>query len=261
MSSSRAAATPRRRSAPGRADGGRHRGDPLISLPALARWRGEVYRLLGRAFLFPTPERLERMAQAARRQERAGETFAGLAIYPRWRSLVRTVRPAAGQAGALQADFTRLFVAGRVICAPHESSQFALDPAEAAALVAALEREYAEEGVTLHPAAGELPDHASVEMEFVAFLCDRERVAWRNRQEEEGRRILLRQRQFLRRHLGRWVARFAREVQRADPRGWYGEVAEAAAAFIHHDQDLVDLLLEWTGESPARIAEGAGGAS
>ncbi len=258
MSSSPAAATPRHRSAPGRADGGRNRGHPLISLAALGRWRGEVYRLLGRAFLFPTPERLERMAQAARRQERAGDTFAGLAIYPRWRSLVRTVRLAAGQAGTLQADFSRLFVAGRVICAPHESHQLALDPAEAAALTAALEREYADEGVTLHPAAGELPDHAAVEMEFVAFLCDRERAAWRNGQEGEGRRLLLRQRQFLRQHLGRWVARFAREVQRADPRGWYGEVAGAAAAFIHHDQDLVDLLLAWAVDAGGGEAEGGG---
>ncbi|MDQ7850646.1 MAG: molecular chaperone TorD family protein [Armatimonadota bacterium] len=189
------------------------------------------------------------MTKAALRQERAGQAFAGLAIYPRWRSLLRMVRQAGGQADALQADFSRLFVAGRDGCAPNESHQLALEPAEATVLNAALEREYADEGVTLHPAAGELPDHAAVEMEFVAFLCDRERAAWRNRHGAEGRRLLLRQRQFLRQHLGRWIARFAREVRRADSRGWYGEVAGAAAAFIHHDQDLVDLLVRWTEES------------
>jgi len=195
------------------------------------------------------------MATAALRQERAGEKFAGLAIYPRWRLLLRTVRLAAGQAGTLQADFSRLFVAGRDGCAPNESYQLALGPAGAAALAAALEREYAGEGVSLDPAAGELPDHVAVEMEFVAFLCDRERAAWRDRREAEGRRLLLRQRQFLREHLGRWVPRFAREVQRADLHGWYGEVVGAAAAFVHHDQDLVDLLLAWTGDP----AGGGGG--
>ncbi len=259
MSSFPAAGTRHRRSVRGRADRRRSRELPQISLAALARWRGEVYRLLAQALLFPTPVRLERMTKAALRQERAGRAFAGLAVYPQWRSLLRMVRLAAGQAGTLQEDFSRLFVVGRDGCAPNESHQLALDPAEVAALTAALEREYADEGVTVHPAAGELPDHAAVEMEFMAFLCHRERVAWRDRREAEGRRLLLRQRQFLGQHLGRWLARFARQVQRADPRGWYGEVAGTAASFIHHDQDLVDLLLVWTGDAADGEAE-AGGA-
>lgn len=196
------------------------------------------------------------MARIALRQERSSGAFAGLAFYPRGRSLLRAVRLAAGQAGRLQEDFSRLFVAGRGGCAPNESHQLNLDPAGAAALAAALEREYASEGVSLHPSAGELPDHAAVEMEFMAFLCHRECAAWRRGQAAEGRRLLLRQRQFLRQHPGRWCARLAREVRRADPRGWYGEVAEAAAAFVHHDLDLVDLLVVWIEQSDG----GGGGA-
>lgn len=228
-------------------------------MAALARWRGGVYRLLAQALLFPTPVRLERMAKAAVRQKRAGRAFAGLAVYPLWRSLLRSVRQAVRQTDVVQVEFSRLFVAGCDGCTPNESHQLALGPAEAAALTAALEREYAEEGVTVHPAAGELPDHAAVEMEFLALLCDRESAAWRDRQEAEGRRLLLRQRQFLRQHLGLWVPRFARQVRRADPRGWYGEVAGTAATFIHHDQDLVELLLAWAGDAADGDAQ-AGGA-
>jgi TorA maturation chaperone TorD len=96
----------------------------------------------------------------------------------------------------------------------------------------------------LSPSLKELPDHAAVELEFMAFLCSREARTREEEALEEGLQVLEQQRAFLDQHLGRWFPAFARQVARAGGEGLYAVTAEAAHAFVHHDQDWVALILE-----------------
>jgi len=83
-----------------------------------------------------------------------------------------------------------------------------------------------------------------VELEFMAFLCSLEAQSWERNALKEGFQVLERQRAFLSQHLDRWFSAFVRQVAVAEQEGLYAVIAEAAHAFIHHDQDLVALLLE-----------------
>jgi len=150
-----------------------------------------------------------------------------------------------GDTAEVEEEYLRLFLVNPegALCLPYES--FYLDPHQQAAgwIAAQLDREYAAAGLTLSPALNELPDHAAVELEFMAFLCDWEAEAWEEAWEERLQ-ILEGQRAFLGRHLGRWFAAFARQVTVAAPEGLYAVAAAATDAFIHHDPDLLALFLE-----------------
>ena len=99
------------------------------------------------------------------------------------------------------------------------------------------------------------PDHASVELEFVAFLCQREAESWDCRDPDSALQSLAQQSAFLNSHLGLWLGLFARQVA-ADacvvPAGrregtdepFYGLVVDACFALVHHDRDLTELLLD-----------------
>jgi TorA maturation chaperone TorD len=110
-------------------------------------------------------------------------------------------------------------------------------------VAARLAREYADAGLDVSPSLNEPSDHAAVELEFMAFLCDTEARAWEEQAVEEGIQSLARQRLFLTEHLDQWFPAFARRILRVDRGRFYTVVAEAAQAFTHHDGDLLDLLL------------------
>jgi TorA maturation chaperone TorD len=205
-------------------------------LNALARVRGTFYRLFATLLLYPTPHRLAAAAAAARALGSCEAVLAGFAFYPQWRrarAALQTLLP--GATPALEDEFVRLFLV-RPEAVPCESAY--CGAAAAAWLPAHLCRTYAEAGLALSPTAGEPPDGAAVELEFMAALCEAEAAA----QDGDGIQILERQHRFLAHHLARWFPAFTQRVARAAPGGLYAAVTEAACAFVLHDLDLVDAL-------------------
>jgi TorA maturation chaperone TorD len=83
-----------------------------------------------------------------------------------------------------------------------------------------------------------------VELEFMAFLCSLEAQAWEREASKEGIEILEWQQDFLGQHLGRWFSAFVRQLAAVASESFYAVAAIASGAFIHHDRDLVTLLLE-----------------
>ncbi len=216
------------------------------SIADLARLRGAAYRFLGAWFLYPDDGRLAQLVEVARLLE-AEEAFAHFPFFGSWQRALRLLTGAGRPPTAtLEDQYVRLFVVNPegTVCPPYESFYLDPDPQAAGWVRAQLKQEYATAGLALAPAFHGLPDHVSVELEFMAFLCSQETDAWDRQDPREGMEFLKRQRTFLERHLGRWFPDFAREVQRADPSGLYGSFAAAAAALIHHDLDLLPLLLE-----------------
>ncbi len=200
-----------------------------------------MYRLSGGLFLYPDEGRLRRLQAEAEALCRQSPSLAVFAFFGPWQRMLDALRM--GAAEEIQNEYTRLFLINPE-APPYES--FYLDPlGQAGGLAAAqLAREYAEAGLELSPFLKEPPDHAAVELEFMAFLCDGEAQAWTAGVPEEAMQILSRQRRFIAGHLGRWVPSFARRIIRPRPAGFYALVAGAAEAFVHHDADLIGLLLQ-----------------
>lgn len=228
-------------------EGKRMNRQDVAGMASLARLRQMVYRLFSTLYLYPDAERLATLAQAAGNLQQETEFVAVFPFFLSWRRLLTTLHGlTADEIALVEKDYVRLFHVNLngMQCLPYES--FYLDPKRQAMgwNIAQLECEYAASGLRLSPSLKELPDHAAVELEFMAFLCDREAETWEKEAWQAGFRVLERQRSFLHRHLGRWFPVFARKVAIAVSGQLYGVTSKAADAFIHHDRDLVTLLLE-----------------
>lgn len=232
---------------------------PDGALARLATFRSDAYRLLAQVFLHPTCDRVTAIGKAASSLQRRRSLLAASAIGYRWTALLCALQDFPVQRVTdLQAQFTHLFgLDGAGGCPPYESHYVTYYPGQGAVIIAVVEWEYAEQGMVVDAAVGEPPDHAAVELEFMAVLCAREATAWSATMAEQGARTLAPQQQFLRRHLGRWFPQLARAVAGAGPGSLYAAAADAAASFIHHDQDLIDLLLSRLTEGTQSVGEPA----
>lgn len=96
-------------------------------------------------------------------------------------------------------------------------------------------------GLQISGAHPERPDHISVELEFLNFLCFKEAYAWQRHGEEKARICREAQRQFLREHLGRWVFAFARRARKAAAEGFYGAAARRLEEFLEEECRLLEV--------------------
>jgi len=211
-------------------------------MKALARLRQAIYRLLAALFLYPTEERWWALVQASHllKPERV---LAAFPFFLPWERLLRALANPPEEASVLQEEYVRLFAPGfdGCRCAPYESAYRCGQGASASWLCAELEREYASVGLALSNDPHEPADHLAVELEYMAFLCGREAEAW-GRGTEEARELLDRERNFLNRHLVRWVPEFARSLAEQEAAAVYRAGAAACEAFVQQDFDLVCLL-------------------
>ncbi len=209
----------------------------------LARLRQGLYRFFGAAFLYPERERLETLCYAPAVLEGV-EDFG---FYPFWQRLVQDLPEVLRQERTgLEEEYVRLFLVNTEEGAslPHESTYLARPGQSTGMLIAQLDQEYARLGLTLSAAMRNISDHVSIEMEVMAFLCNREAEAWAKKDLQEAGQALEQQFTFLKPHLGRWFPLFTRRVTlNTSPESFYQLLVNAANAFIHHDLDLLPLLI------------------
>lgn len=98
-------------------------------------------------------------------------------------------------------------------------------------------RAYAEAGLVLADDCRDLPDHVSVELEFMAFLAIEEAAANDDNDQALEISCLTRQVSFLRNHLVHWIPYFCHRVISAEPESFYGRAAVILAAFVVSDLD------------------------
>jgi TorA maturation chaperone TorD len=93
-------------------------------------------------------------------------------------------------------------------------------------------RAYAEAGLAIAEECRQLPDHLTIELEFMAFLANEEANALEQRNDDLACAILERQAAFLRDHLTRWVPEFSHRVVSAGESDFYSTAATTLAAFV-----------------------------
>jgi len=89
----------------------------------------------------------------------------------------------------------------------------------------ALARAYAEAGFELDPTAHEMPDHLSIELEFIGRLLERG--------DADDAKV------FFQEHLGRWAFRCLEDIQRNTGSGFYRVLADTLATFLRHEQEVL----------------------
>lgn len=219
------------------------RGRPLA---AVAGWRTAAYRVFAALLLRPDLPRLRWLGEAAGELRAYDDELSAFGFFGPWLRLLSTLETLAeNELPALQQEHVRLFSVNPcgTPCFPFESHYVAQAGQEAGWLAVQLLQTYHRSGLDLSPSLNAEPDHAAVELEFMAYLCDQEAAAWERAATDAAVDTLAQQRLFLRLHLGRWFGLFAGQVQASATEPLYARAAEAADAFIHHDRDLVDGLL------------------
>ena len=97
-------------------------------------------------------------------------------------------------------------------------------------------------GLRLAPGPAELPDHATTELEFMHYLTFREG--------EERRRggdpapLVRAERDFLARHLCRWVPRLAERLERQEPHPFFAALVGWWHAFLDADRAWLEARVE-----------------
>ena len=190
--------------------------------------RSYVYAFLARAFSFPSRE------------------FAADVSSGHWRAELDTVAqhlpfafdPGQEASGALtvgfqelQQEYIRLFDVGlgRPFCPLYEGSH----RHGRMKIMEELVRFYEHFG--LRPEAGDQPDHLCAELEFMHFLAFKQAALLGRGQEVND--LALAQREFLHRHLSRWLPRLrARLEGAADALTLYPALARLAEAFCTADE-------------------------
>jgi ferredoxin len=106
-------------------------------------------------------------------------------------------------------------------------------------------RAYAEAGLAISDGSRELPDHVSVELEFMAWLANEEAVASEDSDVDVISFFVERQAAFLQAHLSRWIPDFCHRVVIADESKFYSRAAAVLAAFVV--LDLEKTQVRWQG--------------
>jgi ferredoxin len=102
-------------------------------------------------------------------------------------------------------------------------------------------RAYAEAGLVIADGYHELPDHVSVELEFMAWLANEEAVASEDSDDDVIGFFVERQAAFLQAHLSRWIPEFCHRIVTANKSKFYSRAAAVLAAFVVLDLEKTQL--------------------
>jgi len=213
--------------------------------------RSHVYRLLAEAFRYPTVERFERY----RNGDYLSELIGALHELPHTRldhAEEQTAREEFGDELApldftdLETSYIMTFDAGAPTppCPPYEGTYREGIPRSKRLL--AIVAFYRHFGLRMseEESKHELPDHVSAELEFMHFLAFKEAKAREAGEQELLVGYVRAQRDFLARHLGLWLSRFADKLDQASHSEAFAMLARLAATFVERELVLVNGYLK-----------------
>jgi TorA maturation chaperone TorD len=202
--------------------------------------RQVAYRLFASLFLYPEYNRLAELQDAASTLLSSGngewypfsETLNSL--------LIQLVEADLENERSIINEYNRLFQI-RPKAPPHETFYTNAEGQLRGLLTAQLEEKYLLTGLEISPELNELPDHISVELEFMAYLCMKEAEAIQTHDEVEANRLRDKQISFMRQHLARWFPKFAQRINEAEPVMIYQYLLPAVYGFLRYELDELGL--------------------
>lgn len=206
------------------------------SMIEMANARGRMYDLL--ASVFRTEP--DRQFIDTLRGPRFAGAFASFGIHLGDEFLQSTVDDLHE---ALAIEFTRLFMGPGQHISPHESI-FAEVDGENGGLYGAKTvevRKFIETtGLTYDDDFTGLPDHISVELEFMGKLSEFESEKWASGDNAGARYCLSVQKMFAQKHLLKWIPKFCTRVVDEARLPFYREMAKLLDEFIDYDSRTIE---------------------
>jgi len=89
----------------------------------------------------------------------------------------------------------------------------------------------------------DLPDHISVELEFMQKITEGERNAWEEEDTDGALSCLNMEKQFLEEHLTKWIPRFCDAITSQAKLPFYREMAAITKRFIAFEKENIDAYI------------------
>lgn len=144
----------------------------------------------------------------------------------------------------LAIEYTRLFCGPGHHISPHESVQIKRGSGTLwGSETVVVKRTIEAAGFDFDNDFNGIPDHLSVELEFLAKLVGVEAQAWRDADHAGARNALRWQHQFIARHAGKWVPAFCRKVSEQAQLPFYRVFAALLRQFLAREKaEISDRL-------------------
>ena len=140
----------------------------------------------------------------------------------------------------LAVEYARLFLGPGTHISPHESVHHQREDGDWGTLWGAatvdVKKFIEATGLEYEPDYKGMPDHISVEFEFMAALAQREAQAWAEDDKKGARRYLDVQQTFIKDHLVQWIPDFCEKVSQQAELPFYRAVAELTQSFIEFEK-------------------------
>lgn len=107
---------------------------------------------------------------------------------------------------------------------------------------------YLEEGLVKSPDFREPEDHISLEMYFMAHLCNKAIKSLNDGNIEDLRRSFKVQRTFLNNHILRWVPKLADDIIRHADTEFYKAVGKITKGFLDMEKEIIDDIAKHLGK-------------
>ncbi len=144
----------------------------------------------------------------------------------------------------LAVEYAGLFLGPGEHISPHESVHCEGEGAQGGQLwgeaTVAVKKFIESAGLNYEPEYKGLPDHISVELEFMQQVTRHEEQAWGEEDEEGAVYCLKIQKKFIEEHLVRWVPLFCEKVIRVAELPFYREMAALTKNFIEFEKEEIN---------------------
>lgn len=98
-------------------------------------------------------------------------------------------------------------------------------------------------GVSSKKEFTEPEDHIAIELSFMAFLCEKANEALKNQNVTEAKRYIQAQKDFLDKHLARWVPKLVQDILNNAHTPFYQSAAVLTREFLEIDRHVTDDIL------------------
>ena len=147
---------------------------------------------------------------------------------------------------SLAIEFTRLFMGPGEHISPHESVFVDVDGDSGGlygAKTVAVKKFIETTGLSYDDSFTGLPDHVSVELEFMGKLTEFEAEKWANGNDGGARCCLSVQKMYAEEHLLRWIPQFCEQVIAKAELPFYREMARITSEFVDFDYEGIENSL------------------
>ena len=146
----------------------------------------------------------------------------------------------------LAVEYARLFLGPGKHISPHESVHHQREDGQNGKLWGAstveIKKFIESLGLSYKPEYTGLPDHISVELEFMQQITLREEQAWAEGDKNTALKCLKKEKEFIEEHMARWIPSFCEKVIQEAELPFYHEVAALTKKFIEFENEEIKRL-------------------